>query len=230
MPGRNRMQYVEDTRSFMDAEGSSRWSDTIIMTVLDQVFDAEWSNILNAAPYYTFGRRSVSLDANGRFQLTALNAGGGDTAENFYRIITIARDDALFQETRYQDLPLAAQLGSPVPWAVGNQYYIIGREVQLLPIGGANPATVAVNWKPPVLSSLSSDVVQVDFPDNNHLLVCWVAAAQLLLKGGAESSAAADLMSLANTERQGMLDDLRRVTINPTRMAYSDTPGIWAGL
>jgi hypothetical protein len=46
----------------MDAVGSTRWSDNTIKTVLNNVFDNEWSNILNAAPYYTFGLRQVTTD------------------------------------------------------------------------------------------------------------------------------------------------------------------------
>ncbi|NCA15113.1 MAG: hypothetical protein EBS89_13515, partial [Proteobacteria bacterium] len=50
----------------MDAVQSTRWSDSFIKTVLNSVYDAEWSNILNAAPYYRFAQRQVTTDANGQ--------------------------------------------------------------------------------------------------------------------------------------------------------------------
>ena len=48
-------QLVTDTREYMDAVGSTRWSDATIKLVLNNVFDGEWSSILNAAPYYRCG-------------------------------------------------------------------------------------------------------------------------------------------------------------------------------
>jgi hypothetical protein len=76
-------QMIELTRQFMDAVESDRWSDELILTVLGNVFDEEWSNILNAAPYYTFALRTVPQDSNGQFLLTSLNTGTGDAQENF---------------------------------------------------------------------------------------------------------------------------------------------------
>jgi hypothetical protein len=88
---------------------------------------------------------------------------------------------------------------------------------------------IYVNYKPTTINDLASDLSTFDFPDNAHLILVWEAAAQLLLKGGAETSAANDLRALASIERQSLLDDIRRRTINPTRMAYPDLKYEWAG-
>jgi len=190
MPSVTLQQLVTDTREYMDAVGSTRWSDNTIKTVLNNVFDNEWSNILNAAPYYTFGLRQVTTDANGQFAFTDLNAGSGDNEQNFYRVMSVSDGNVLYDQTRFQDV---------------------------------------VNYKPTALLDLASDSSVVDYPDNCHLILVWSAAAQLLLKGGTEAAAAANLKALADDDRKTLLDDIRRYTINPTRMAYPDQKYDWSG-
>jgi hypothetical protein len=56
-----------------------------------------------------------------------------------------------------------------------------------------------------------------------------MASAQLLLKGGTEAAAAANLKALADDDRKTLLDDIRRMTINPTMMAYPDQKYDWSG-
>lgn len=216
------------TRQFMDAEGSDRWSDSLILTVLGSVFDEEWSNILNAAPYYTFATRTVTQDSEGRFTLAALDSGGGDSEQNFYRILNVSDGNANYSETRYQDVPLATTTNYFPPY--GYAYYLAGDSVQCLPVGPNVAMTVGVNWKPTNIADLGSDSSFITFPEYDEMLLAYAAAATLLNKGGAESNAAQVLRRMADDERATMLDDLRRRTINPTRMAYPDVRADWGGL
>lgn len=221
-------QMIELTRQFMDAVESDRWSDELILTVLGNVFDEEWSNILNAAPYYTFALRTVPQDSNGQFLLTSLNTGTGDAQENFYRILNLSDNNANYSETRYQDVPLATSTNFLSMY--GYAYYLAGDFVQCLPIGSGVNMVVGVNWKPTNIVDLDSSASNITFPLHAELLLVYGAAANLLNKGGAESNAAQVLLRMADAERASMLDDLRRRTINPTRMAYPDSRAAWGGL
>jgi len=60
-------------------------------------------------------------------------------------------------------------------------------------------------------------------------VLVWQAAALLLLKGGTEAAAAANLKAMADDYRKGLLDDIRRMTTNPTLMAYPDQKYSWGG-
>jgi hypothetical protein len=108
-------------------------------------------------------------------------------------------------------------------------YYMTGAYLQALPVATGVGLYVGVNYKPTALNDLSSDTVAITFPDNNQGIITASAAAKLLLKGGAEVGAANNFRALANEERQSMLDDLRRRTINPTRMGYPDQKYDWSG-
>lgn len=225
---KTRAEMVSLTRQFMDAEGSDRWTDSLILTVLGSVFEEEWSNILNAAPYYTFATRTVTQDANGQFPLTSLDSGAGDNEQNFYRILNLSDGNANYSETRYQDVPLATTTNYFPPY--GYAYYLAGSYVQCLPVGSGVQMTVGVNWKPTNIVDLVSDSSNITFPEHDELILAYAAASVLLNKGGAESAAAQVLRRMADDERASMLDDLRRRTINPTRMAYPDVRADWGGL
>lgn len=222
---KTRTQMIDLTREYMDAVGSDRWSDALITTVLGSVFDEEWSNILNAAPYYTFAVRTVTQDANGQFLLTDLNAGTGDSESNFYRILNLSDGTINYAEARYQDVPLHATSNYGSPY--GHAYYLAGAYVQCLPVGSGVSMTVGVNTKPTNLADLADGASAITFPEHSELLLAYTAAAELLNKGGAESNAAQVLTQMADKARVSLLDDLRRRTINPTRMAYPDGRGDW---
>jgi hypothetical protein len=218
---------ISETREYMDAVGSDRWSDSLIKTVLNSVFEAEWSNILNAAPYYKFATRTVTTDADGQFALSDLDLDSGDSSQYWYRIMSVSDGNYLYQQTRFQDVPLATTTNY-LP-SHPRLYYIAGDNVQILPVASDVTMTIGINYKPQSISDLLSDSSSVvDFPRNSHLILVWEAAAQLLLKGGAETSAAVDLRALARQERESLLDDIRRRTINPTMMAYPDNKSDWA--
>lgn len=217
---------VDQTREYMDAVGSARWSDSLILTVLNSVYESEWSNILNAAPYYRFAQRTVATDSDGKIPLSSLDLNSGDDSELWYRILSLSDGNYLYQQTRFQDVPLATTTNY-LP-SHPKLYYLAGDELQILPVNSGVSLEVYVNHKPQALSDLSDGSSVVPFPANAHLILVWEAAAQLLLKGGAETSAAVDLKALARQERESVLDDIRRRTINPTRMAYPDLKADWA--
>lgn len=227
MPTVTRAQLISDTREYMDAVQSTRWSDSFIKTVLNSVYDAEWSNILNAAPYYRFAQRQVTTDANGQVALSSLNNGSGDNQQVLYRVMSVSDGNILYSQTRFQDVPLATTTNYLPSYP--RLYYLTGDYLQALPVAIGVSLYVGVNHKPTALSDLSSDSALITWPDNNHLVLVYQGAYQLLLKGGAEAQSAGYLKKVADEERATMLDDLRRQTINPTLLAYPDQKYDWGG-
>ena len=222
-----RAQLVEYTREAMDAVGSDRWSDSLIKSVLNVVYDDEWSNLLNASQYYTYGMRTVTTDSNGVVAFSSLNSGAGDNQQNFYRILSVSDGNVLYSQTRFQDVPLATTTNYLPTYP--RLYYIVGEQVQILPWGSGTLIYIAVNYKPTSLSDLGSDVSAITFPMGGEWILANEAGARLLNKGGAESTAAQVLRREADGLRMGMLDDIRRRTINPTMLAYPDQKYDWAG-
>jgi hypothetical protein len=222
-----REQLTDLTREWADAVDSTRWSDTFIQRVLNAVYDDEWSNILNAAPYYTFGLRTANTDANGQVAFTALGSGTGDAAQTIYRVLSVTDGNYVFSETRFQDVPLATT-STYLP-SYPRLYYVIAQSLQVLPVSVGQTLTIGTNWKPTEILDLASDSSTVNLPTGMEQVVAMVAAAKILNKGGAESTASRTLMQQADDDRATVLDDLRRRTINPTLMAYPDSNAIWAG-
>lgn len=218
---------IEATREYMDAVDSARWSDSLITRVMNSVLDSEWSNILNAAPFYRFAQRQVTTASDGTVALSSLDSGGGDSEQNLYRILSVSDGNVLYDETSFSSVPLATTTNYLPTYP--RLYYVAGDNVQILPVASGVSLYVYVNHKPTSFSDLASSGSTVEFPDNASNILVWEAASQLLLKGGAETSAAIDLRALAAQERASLLDDLRRRTINPTRMAYPDMKYDWAG-
>ena len=214
------------TRQFMDADGSTRWSDSFVRTVLANVYDQEWSDILNAAPYYTFNTVRLAPDANGIIDITDLTTGTGDSAKNFYRILGMNDGNYQYRETRFQDVPLATTTNYLPTYP--RLFYRAGDTVQVLPVGTSPTLNITVNWKPTGITALASDESDITYPAYNEPVIAQMAAAELLVKGGAEPEAAAILINAAKDTRASMLDDLRRMTISPTFMAYPDLPWEWA--
>jgi hypothetical protein len=211
----------------MDAVASDRWSDATITRVLNAVYADEWSNILNAQPYYTFAQRVVTTDSNGVVSFASLSSGSGDSQQNFFRVLSVSDGNVLYTQTRFQDVPLATTTNYLPTYP--RLYYTAGQALQILPVSSGLQLYVYVNYKPTNFSDLASDASVIDFPDANETLIANEAGARLLNKGGAESVAAQTLRNEANLIRSSMLDDLRRYTINPTMMAYPDQKYDWSG-
>jgi hypothetical protein len=214
-------------REYADAVGSSRWTDPLILTVVSSVHDNEWSNLLNAAPYYTFAQRNVATDSEGKVALAALNSGTGDNARTLYRILSVADAQVQYAQMEYLDAPA---LASDAQWTWDRPaFYVAGDFLWILPRQPQVPLRVVVNTKPPRLTQLSSGSAVVPFPAGAEMLLAYEGAAQVLIKGGAESSAATVLKRQAQEERATLLDDLRRRTTQPTFMRYPDRRGDWGG-
>jgi hypothetical protein len=222
-----RADLVQYTREAMDAVNSDRWSDSLIKSVLNVVYDDEWSNLLNASQYYTYGMRSVTTDSNGVVAFSALNSGGGDSQQNFYRILSVSDGNVLYSQTRFQDVPLATTTNYLPTYP--RLYYIVGEQVQILPVSSSLSLYVAVNYKPTSLQDLLTDASTITFPLGGEWIIANEAGGRLLNKGGAESGAAQVLKREAAELRAGMLDDIRRRTINPTMLAYPDQKYDWSG-
>jgi hypothetical protein len=223
----SRAELVTLTREVMDATGSERWSDSTIKSALNLVYDDEWSNLLNATQYYTYAMRTVTTDVNGMVAFTDLNSGGGDSQQNMYRILSVSDGNVLYAQTRFQDVPLATTTNYLPTYP--RLYYIVGEQMQVLPVASGTALYVAVNYKPTNLSDLATDASTITFPTGGEWLLANEAGARLLNKGGAESNAAQVLKREAAEIRAGMLDDIRRRTINPTMLAYPDQKYDWAG-
>ena len=223
----SRAELVSLTREAMDAVDSTRWSDSLIKSVLNVVYDDEWSNLLNASQYYTYAMRTVTTDTNGVVPFSSLSTGGGDSQQNFYRILSVSDGNVLYSQTRFQDVPLATTTNYLPTYP--RLYYIVGEQVQILPVSSGQSLYVAVNYKPTSLSDLLSDASTITFPLGGEWIIANEAGARLLNKGGAESGAAQVLKREAAELRAGMLDDIRRRTINPTMLAYPDQKYDWAG-
>src|SRR5215510_9534765 len=93
-------QFLDNTRMFMDAESSERWTDSQLTSIGGIVHTDEWSGILNANPYYRISRVPVTLDSQGRLPLALLTTGAGDATQKFYRVLTGPTDGSiLWRET-----------------------------------------------------------------------------------------------------------------------------------
>ncbi len=219
--------YLSRTREWMDATGSDRWSDPFLYAVLGFAFREEWKGMLDASPYYRFAQRSVTTDTSGMFTLAGLDAGSGDTEQNFNKILTVTDGNAVvFRETDFSVVPLGTA-GTANNLLYDRRYYLRGDSVQILPATGGQTLTVSVNYYPTPIDDLSGDTVEADFPAGYENLVALVAASNALLKGGAESSATRDLAQLAMTYRQALYADVARRTATPMILGFSDRAAEW---
>lgn len=225
----NRSEFVAAVAAYLDGEGSNRWTPRLILDAGGMVMTNEWSDLLNANKAMRYGLRVVTPDAFGRVAFSALDAGAGDTAENFYRVLGGFTDGArVWTETDVSALPVLSFLsGAPPPQSPC--FVQTGEQFQLLPAVVGTPLTVAVSHTPASIALLSGDLSTIVFPRGYEYILVWVTAGTLLLKGGAESQAGADLMSLADGARKNMLGDMARRTTGPTYAAFDDAAASWAG-
>lgn len=221
--------YLARTRDWMDATDSARWSNDFLYSILGMVFRDEWQGMLDTNPYYRFAKRSVTTDSTGLFPLSDLDSGGGDTAENVYKIITLTDGaNTVYRETDWRQVPLALS-GTEDYLSYDRQYYLIGDDVQILPQTGGQSLQVGVNWTPTPIDELASDLSVADFPTGHENLIALSAAAMALAKGGAETQSSGDLLALAKMRREALYADVARRTGNPTFMQFPDHSSVWGG-
>ena len=225
-------QLLTQVRRMMDAVGSDRWSDAELADTLSYVYDAEWSRLLQAAPYYRFQSIALTTATAGTFPLSSLNTGAGNSQKNFFRILSVNDGSVEYSETRYQDVPLGTT-SAYMPY-LRKFYYLAGTNYQILPTG-AVALNVVVNYKPTSLRDYVDDGatdkwdIPIDWPENSEQLLVYETAARSLMKGGESIATANTFLQMANGERADFLDEARRRTINPTRMSYSDIAADWSG-
>lgn len=214
--------------SYMDADGSTRWTPAEIVAVGGIVCQNEWSDIVNQNRFYRFATRSVTTDSSGRVVISDLNSGSGDNAQYFYRVLAGFTDgNSLWRETDFSSVPMATLQNSQSP--SDYLFYLAGDYFQLLPVQAGNVLTVAVNHTPPTIAQLAGDSSTIPFPSGYEYILVWVTAGTLLMKGAAESQAASDLMVLADGARKNMLGDIARRTTRPTSALFQDSPSAWGG-
>lgn len=192
---------------------------------IGMVFDREWRRILNANQYFRIQKVTVSTDAStGRIALTSLNSGSADTLKRMYRILTVVKGNIPYQQVEYKDMPLAESLGAfPYSW------YQEGTNIFPLPKELSASFDIMVNYIPQRPDKLSGEGITVDFPEEWEELIVFEAAAWLLVKGGNETKAAAELRAGAEDIRNDMLEDVSRLSTNPDRMRFADHPFTWGG-
>ncbi len=231
-----RTQFQEAVQNYLDSTGvdanlnattsTPRWDKTTINAVGGNVFQEEWSNILDANQAYRFAKVSVTTDANGAVAVANLTTGAGDTAQNFYRVLSGFSDGTvLYRETDYRNVPLGTTTNYNSPWDY--LYYLAGANFQILPVQASLALTCWVNWTPPRIDQLSGDSVAIDFPDGAEYLLVWQTAARLLLKGGVQTDAAQALSALANEARKNLLARIGRLTTRPNFLMFADRASTW---
>lgn len=139
-------QLIALTRETMDAVASDRWSDATITTVLSSVYGDEWSNILNAQPYYTFAKRTVTTDGDGMVSFSALSSGSGDSQQNFYRVLSVSDGNVLYTQTRFQDVPLATTTNYLPTYP--RLFYTAGQALQILPVAASTTLCMSTTSRP----------------------------------------------------------------------------------
>ena len=235
----NRSDFVTAVAAYLDGEQSNRWTPRLMLDIGGMVMTNEWSDLLNQNKAARWAMRSVITDAQGRVPFSALDKvappppgtgtpPGDDTAEYFYRVIGGFTDGArVWAEVTADELPAPVLAGTVTP--IAPCFVQTGDLFQLLPAIPGQLLSVAVSHTPPTIAQLASDLSTIQFPRGYEYILVWVTAATLLMKGGAESQAAADLFSLADGARKNMLGDIARRTTQPTFAAFSDAAGDWAG-
>lgn len=215
------------TREMADAVDDPRWSQTLVLQILGQVHLQEWRDILNANNAYRFALRTVTLDNNGRFLRTALDSGSGDTAETHYRILSVASGQFFYQQSTYQQYP---QPNNTFDVMLPQVWYELGSEIQVVPASPSMSVQVGINHTPARPDQLAGTSSIVVFPDGYELILAYMAAKQMLLKGGTEGQYGVQLEAQAKELRDRLLLDLRRAGSRALVMGAMDSPGQWGGV
>lgn len=222
-------QLLAALRDQMDATSSTRWSDATLLSWLGLASWQEWANILNVNNVYYSQSITTTQGATGLIALSALSNGTGDSAKNFYRILSLAQPSGADQQMFYQEIKYAQAPNPLATQGTTGYWYRLGTNIQCLPVAAGLSMSVQVNFRPPRVDQLSASSIAVDFPDGYEMLLVHVASAFALQKGGAETQAAAILRKTADDIRSMMLMDIGRQGTRPIVMSSFDSPGDWGG-
>ena len=181
------------------------------------VFVDEWKKILGAAPYYRTARRSVAVDSEGRFLVTALNT----STSTVFRLLQVRGVDGRdFTYTAPSQLNILDDL---TQWS-DRVWTRVGDEIQLTGVKDAT-ITVLVNYIPLSPNHQDDDAAVIDFPDNYEPILYYEAGALVLSKAGREMNDAVALQAMAERLRDKMLSDVRRDAAEPSYFVPND--GAW---
>ena len=222
MPRGTLMTLVDEVA---DVVGSPRWGATLKRQLLGEVHWREWRDLLNVNRHLRLAKRTATTDANGTIANSDLDSGGGDSKEVFYRVLTVYQGNLFYQPSTYEDYPI-----SPTSVNLPQVWYEFGNTIQLIPAAQGNTVTVTVNHLPQRADLLASDASDVVFPDGYDLLLAYETAASLFMKGGAETSTAAEMRTMATVLRERLHQDLARLTVRPTRMSSQDDRFDWGSV
>lgn len=217
---------------YMDAVNSARWAAAAGGEVdlrIGSVYDRLWRRILSANRFYRVAKRTPTSDAvTGRYLVSDLTQGTGNSIQRFHRILVVIIDGRGYEQGSLTEWALADGTETGVMRCI---WYQEGSNLNALPIQTSKLAdAIWVNWIPPRPGNLDLDNATVDFPDGYEEVLIAHAAARLLTKGGAETQAARDLKNEVEEDFQEMLADIARVSTNPLQVQYTDTAIEWGGV
>lgn len=215
-----------DVLDYMDATGNARWSTDIVDRRISSVFDQIYRRLLNANPYYLVGQRTPTSDSTGFYSLDSLNIGVGDTLQRTYKVIAVVIDGFTY------DGPLS--LAEWAPRQLTNSttqdriWYQNGQGLSTLPSQAAKAAdAIWVNYIPQRPAEYDSDDSEVVFPDGHEEVLVAMSAARLLMKGGAETQASAEITASIKPHYDELIADVTRFSTRPLALTYNDAALEW---
>lgn len=219
----------DDVMKQADAFGAQRWDVSAGGEVdrrISGVYDKIWRRILNANRFYRAGKRTPTSDAvTGRYALTDLDAGAGNTQERFYRILQIIVDGV-----RYGPPGALTDYNNADDQLDRRVAYLEGTNLAVFPLQLSKAAdAIWVNWIPQRPAALAADTDSVVFPDGHEEVLVVLSAARLLMKGGAETQASLELKNEVAEDYEELLQDVARLSTDPLVMQFSDNASEWAG-
>lgn len=203
---------TDTTREVMNAVGSGQWSDLILRRWVGVAHHAEYADLLNANRFYTSQQVIVAQDANGQVPVVNLSTGYGDSAQRFYRMLSVSQNAGntatvqfFYRQSSYEQFP-NPQPNTSLPYV----WYRMGDNIQILPVASGQQIVFTTNWRPTRADKLASPQSTITFPDDYEDLIPWRAAAMALAKGGSEVDAAKSVLDVYQPLHDSMMLDLGR--------------------
>lgn len=225
-----------------DATGEAGF-DTAPGGVVDRkiggVHDELWSDILQAARWYRGALRSVTTGSDGTVAKSALSdTADADAQQRLFRVIDVSVDRVPYEEVT-DDLPeylrtWYAQSTAPGTSGIGllqasRVWWVFDAKLYMLPLLPNQAVLVMVNHRPTRYDQLTADDKLVEFPEGYERILAVRSAAEVIMKGARETSAAIELKASVQDAYNRMLETLARQSTNPTRVRYTDSPLLWGG-